>query len=107
PVAGGLSPWSGVIEGERIHGRGTADNKGQHSVNIAALAAVIRERGWLGFNVKFLIEMSEEAGSAGLRELCEAHKGGLLKADLLIGPDGPRIAPDRPPLFPRGRGRRP
>jgi acetylornithine deacetylase/succinyl-diaminopimelate desuccinylase-like protein len=84
----GLSPWSITIEGERIYGRGTADNKGQHSINIAALAAVISERGRLGFNVKLLIEMGEEVGSVGLRELCETHKEGLLKADLLIASDG-------------------
>jgi acetylornithine deacetylase/succinyl-diaminopimelate desuccinylase-like protein len=100
----GLSPWSIVIEGERIYGRGTADNKGQHSVNIAALAAVLAERGRLGCNVKFLIEMSEEFGSVGLRELCAQHKDALLKADLLIASDGPRIAPDRPTLFLGARG---
>jgi acetylornithine deacetylase/succinyl-diaminopimelate desuccinylase-like protein len=103
----GLSPWSIAVEGERIYGRGTADNKGQHSVNIAALAAVLRERGRLGFNVKLLIEMGEEVGSVGLRELCEAHKDGLLKADLLIASDGPRIAPDRPTLFLGARGGEP
>ena len=27
----GLSPWVLTVEGERIYGRGTADNKGQHS----------------------------------------------------------------------------
>src|ERR1700692_2446294 len=43
----GLEPWRVVVEGERIYGRGTADNKGQHSVNIAALAAVLQERGAL------------------------------------------------------------
>jgi acetylornithine deacetylase/succinyl-diaminopimelate desuccinylase-like protein len=100
----GLSPWSIVVEGERIYGRGTADNKGQHSVNIAALAAVLSERGRLGFNVKFLLEMSEEHGSIGLRELCELHKHGALQADLLIASDGPRIAPDRPTLFLGARG---
>ena len=100
----GLSPWSIVVEGERIYGRGTADNKGQHSVNIAALAAVLQERGRLGFNVKLLIEMGEEVGSVGLRELCEQHKDGLLQADLLIASDGPRIAPDRPTLFLGARG---
>ena len=100
----GLSPWSIVVEGERIYGRGTADNKGQHSVNIAGLAAVLKERGKLGFNVKFLIEMSEEYGSVGLQELCEQHKDGTLKADLLIASDGPRIAPDRPTLFLGARG---
>jgi acetylornithine deacetylase/succinyl-diaminopimelate desuccinylase-like protein len=100
----GLSPWTLTVEGERWYGRGTADNKGQHSVNIAALAAVLAERGRLGFNVKLLIEMGEEFGSAGLRELCELHKNDLLKADLLIASDGPRIAPDRPTLFLGNRG---
>ena len=100
----GLSPWSIVVEGERIYGRGTADNKGQHSVNIGALAAVLKERGRLGFNVKLLIEMSEEYGSVGLRELCQQHKDGHLKADVLIASDGPRIAPDRPTLFLGARG---
>src|SRR5271156_365176 len=77
----GLSPWRVVVEGERIYGRGTADNKGQHSINIAALAAVLKERGALGFNCKVLIEMAEEVGSAGLRGLCALYRGDLLKAD--------------------------
>src|SRR6516165_6028582 len=96
---GGLSPWVLTVEGTRLYSRGTADNKGQHSVNIAALAAVIAERGRLGFNAKILIEMGEEVGSAGLRELCAEHKHKLLQADLLIASDGPRIAPDRPTCF--------
>src|SRR5262245_18734206 len=103
----GLSPWSINIEGDRIYGCGTADNKGQHSINMAALAAVIAERGRLGFYVKLLIEMGEEVGSPGLRELCEAHKNGLLKADLLIASDGPRMAPDRPTLCLGARGSHP
>ena len=103
----GLSPWSLKVEGDRIYGRGTADNKGQHSINIAALAAVLEERGRLGFNVKFLIEMGEEVGSAGLRELCEQHKDGALRADLLIASDGPRIAPGKPTLFLGARGGHP
>ena len=97
----GLSPWSIAIEGDRIYGRGTADNKSQHSINMAALAAVISERGRLGFNVKLLIEMGEEVGSIGLQELCEANKEGLLKADLLIASDGPRIARRPCSLTPR------
>src|SRR5262249_54129181 len=100
----GFPPWMRTVEGTRIYGRGTADNKGQHSVNIGALAAVIAERGRLGFNAKILIEMGEEVGSAGLRELCAAHKHKLLRADLLIASDGPRIAPDRPTLFLGARG---
>jgi acetylornithine deacetylase/succinyl-diaminopimelate desuccinylase-like protein len=100
----GLKPWEITVDGERIYGRGTADNKGQHSVNIAALAAVLKERGALGFNCKIMIEMAEEMGSAGLRELCERHAGDLLRADILIASDGPRIAPDKPTLFLGARG---
>lgn len=100
----GLSPWRVTVEGDRIYGRGTADNKGQHTVNIAALAAVLAERGALGFNCKILIEMGEEMGSAGLRELCARHRDDLFKADVLIASDGPRIAPDQPTLFLGARG---
>jgi acetylornithine deacetylase/succinyl-diaminopimelate desuccinylase-like protein len=103
----GLSPWELTVEGDRFYGRGTADNKGQHSINIAALAAVIAERGQLGFNAKILIEMSEEMGSAGLNEFCERHKDRLLKADVLIASDGPRIAPNRPTIFLGARGGHP
>jgi acetylornithine deacetylase/succinyl-diaminopimelate desuccinylase-like protein len=100
----GLTPWKVTVEGDRLYGRGTADNKGQHSVNIAALDAVLKERGALGFNCKIMIEMAEEMGSIGLREICERHRGDLLKADLLIASDGPRIAPDKPTLFLGARG---
>ena len=100
----GLSPWRIVVEGDRIYGRGTADNKGQHSVNLAALDAVLAERGALGFNCKVLIEMAEEVGSVGLRELWERHSGDLLKADVLIASDGPRIAPRQPTIFLGARG---
>ena len=100
----GLKPWEISVDGERIYGRGTADNKGQHSVNIAALDAVLQARGTLGFNCKIMIEMAEEMGSIGLRELCELHAGDLLKADVLIASDGPRIAPTQPTIFLGARG---
>jgi hypothetical protein len=60
----------------RWYGRGTADNKGQHSINIAALAQVLAARGRLGFNVKWLIEMGEETGSPGLADFCAAQRDG-------------------------------
>ena len=58
----GLSPWEVKQEGERLYGRGTADNKGQHSVNLGAVAAVLQARGRLGFNLKLMIETGEEIG---------------------------------------------
>src|ERR1700742_398611 len=47
---GGLSPWGLKQVGDRLYGRGTADNKGQHSINFAALDCVLKTRGKLGFN---------------------------------------------------------
>jgi acetylornithine deacetylase/succinyl-diaminopimelate desuccinylase-like protein len=99
----GLSPWQLTKRGERWYGRGTADNKGQHTINLLALKAVLSEHGRLGFNLKLLIEMAEEIGSPGLHELCSAHRG-RLAADLLIASDGPRLAPERPTLFLGSRG---
>src|SRR6185295_11059936 len=59
----GLSPWAVKVEGERWYGRGTADNKGQHSINMGALQALIEAKGRLGFNSRILIETGEETGS--------------------------------------------
>lgn len=99
----GEGPWSLAREGGRLYGRGTADNKGQHSINLAALEAVLASRGRLGFNLTVLIEMGEEIGSPGLDELI-AQERDALAADLLIASDGPRVAPERPTLFLGNRG---
>ncbi|PZW41348.1 acetylornithine deacetylase/succinyl-diaminopimelate desuccinylase-like protein [Humitalea rosea] len=89
----GLEPWALTERDGRWYGRGTADNKGQHALNLAALEAVIAEReGKLGFNMKLVLEMSEERGSKGLRAFVGANKE-LLAADVLIASDGPRVAP--------------
>ena len=99
----GLTPWDLRQEGERIYGRGTADNKGQHSVNMAALATVIAERGRLGFNSRFLIETGEEMGSPGLQRFCEENRA-RLAADVFVASDGPRLAAGRPTLYLGSRG---
>jgi len=100
----GLDPWKVTVERDRWYGRGTADNKGQHTINLAALEQVLAARGGrLGFNLKILIETSEESGSPGLREFCAQH-GDDLAADLLIASDGPRVAAARPTVFLGSRG---
>ncbi len=101
--ADGLRPWQLVARDGRWYGRGTADNKGQHTINLAALAAVLEERGSLGFNVKLVLETGEERGSPGLREFCAQNRD-RLQADVLIASDGPRLSPARPTLFMGSRG---
>jgi acetylornithine deacetylase/succinyl-diaminopimelate desuccinylase-like protein len=100
----GLKPWALTEEGDRWYGRGTADNKGQHALNLAALEAVLAERGGrLGFNVKLVIETAEERGSKGLREFV-AGNAELLAADVLIASDGPRVEPAVPTIATGTRG---
>jgi len=99
-----LDPWRTTQVGNRVYGRGTADNKGQHSINMSALRAVREARGGrLGFNVKFLIEMGEEIGSPDLPQICREWRDDL-KADLLLASDGPRLSAERPTLFLGCRG---
>ena len=100
---GGRSPWDVTEADGRWYGRGTADNKGQHTINLAALGQVLAARGRLGFNAKLLLEMGEEVGSPGLRRTCEARAESL-RADVLIASDGPRLRSDRPTLFLGSRG---
>lgn len=85
----GLDPWTVTVEGDRIYGRGVVDNKGQHLVAIEALAAVLAERGRLGFNVKLMVETGEEAGSPGLQEILRRDRA-LCAADVFIAFDGLR-----------------
>lgn len=99
----GLSPWRLTQRGDRWYGRGVVDNKGQHLINMTALKAVLKTRGKLGFNAKYIIETGEEAGSPGLRQVCEMHKEAL-RSDVLIASDGPRISSARPTIFLGARG---
>ena len=99
-----LDPWRTTVVGNRVYGRGTADNKGQHSINLSALRAVREARGGrLGFNAKFIFETGEEIGSPDLRQVCESLREEL-KADLFMASDGPRLAADRPTIFLGCRG---
>lgn len=99
----GLHPFRLVEEGDRLYGRGTADNKGQHLINIAALDAVLQTRGALGFNCRIVIETGEETGSPGLADFFAAHRD-KLSADVLIASDGPRLQPETPTMFMGSRG---
>lgn len=99
----GRDPWRLEVVGDRVYGRGVADNKGQHSALLAALAAVLDVRGRLGFNSVLLIETGEEVGSPGLHEVVASHRD-LLAADVLVASDGPRVEAGRPTLFLGARG---
>jgi len=98
-----LTPFELIEDGNHLYGRGSADNKVQHLVNIAALESVLAVRGKLGFNIKIVLEMSEEIGSPGLAEMMETHRDTMM-ADVLIASDGPRLSAERPTMFMGARG---
>ncbi len=100
----GAGPWTTAREGDRLYGRGTADNKGQHTINMAAMRAVLETRGGrLGFNAKFMIETGEENGSAGVHDVVRANREAF-SADAFIASDGPRVRIDRPTVSLGARG---
>ncbi|MEQ6202702.1 M20 family metallopeptidase [Sulfitobacter sp. HNIBRBA2951] len=99
----GRAPFELRDEGDALYGRGSADNKVQHLINIMALETVLAQRGRLGFNVKIVMETSEEIGSPGLAQMMQQHAG-TLAADVLIASDGPRLAADVPTMFMGSRG---
>jgi acetylornithine deacetylase/succinyl-diaminopimelate desuccinylase-like protein len=99
----GRDPWKLSFEGDRVYGRGVADNKGQHLVHIAALRQVLEQRGRLGFNHKFLLEMGEENGSKGLEEIVRANKADFA-VDAFFASDGPRTEIGKPNITLGNRG---
>jgi acetylornithine deacetylase/succinyl-diaminopimelate desuccinylase-like protein len=100
----GNGPWTIARDGDRLYGRGTADNKCQHTINMGAMAAVMAARGGkLGFNAKYLIETGEEAGSAGLYQVVEENKADFA-ATVLVASDGPRSQATRPTIVLGNRG---
>jgi len=99
----GRDPWTLTADGERWYGRGAADNKGQHLVNLAALRLLLAEQGRLGFNLTFLFETGEEIASPGLAAFAAAHREEL-RADVLVASDGPRVDAATPTLFLGTRG---
>ncbi len=100
----GRDPWKLSFEGERVYGRGVADNKGQHLVHFAAIREVLKARGGrLGFNHKILIETGEENGSKGLAQIVAANRADFA-ADGFFASDGPRTEIGKPNITLGNRG---
>jgi len=56
-------PFSGKIIGNKIFGRGSADDKGELITRIKAVESYLKTEGDVPCNVKFLVEGEEEIGS--------------------------------------------
>ena len=61
-------PFSGTKKGNKIFGRGSADDKGELITRIKAVDAWLKTTGDVPCNIKFLIEGEEETGSAHIEQ---------------------------------------
>jgi acetylornithine deacetylase/succinyl-diaminopimelate desuccinylase-like protein len=79
----GLSPWEPVIDGDRLYGRGGADDGYAAFASLTAIAAV-REAGGAHARCVVLIEASEESGSPDLPAHIEALGDTLGDVELVV-----------------------
>ncbi|HEY2630110.1 MAG TPA: M20/M25/M40 family metallo-hydrolase [Usitatibacter sp.] len=96
-------PFEPVVEGDRVWGRGTGDNKGQHLAMLNAIALWRELHGELPVRIKVILEGDEETGSVPLPKFIEENRE-RLKADLCVYSDGPMFPDDQPVLLMGVRG---
>lgn len=71
-------PFSGKIRGNKIFGRGSADDKGELITRIKAVESYLKTQGDVPCNVKFLVEGEEEIGSMHVEKYLRKYKNKLL-----------------------------
>jgi acetylornithine deacetylase/succinyl-diaminopimelate desuccinylase-like protein len=76
-------PFEPTIIGNRIYGRGTADNKGPLLTNIAAVAQLLEQNPKLPLRITFLVEGEEEMGSPSFPKFLESYADKLREADFV------------------------
>jgi acetylornithine deacetylase/succinyl-diaminopimelate desuccinylase-like protein len=90
-------PFEPVVRDGNLYARGAADDKGQLFILMEAVGRLLRERGLLPVNVRFLIEGEEESGGEHIEQHVRAHADEL-GADAMVICDTAMFAPDLPTL---------
>lgn len=80
------APFDPQRRGDRLYGRGSADDKAGVMAHVAALRLVGEELARDGIGVTVFVEGEEECGSPTFRPFIEAHRD-RLEADLIIVAD--------------------
>ncbi len=87
-------PFEPEIRGERLYGRGAADNKGPFLVHVAALARLLEEQPDFRLRVTFVVEGEEEIGSPSFGGFL-AEQRERLRGDLVLLSDTGIPSPDQ------------
>ena len=90
-------PFEPVNKDGRLWGRGTADDKGQVHCHLAAVESMMKVRGALSCNVKFIVEGEEEAGSEHTEALIRENAE-KLACDVVLVSDSPMFAEGYPSI---------
>jgi len=90
-------PFEPEVRGNDIFGRGTSDDKGQTYILMKAVEGLLKTRGKLPVNVKFLIEGEEETGGEHI-ESYVGSKPARLASDAAIICDTEMFAPELPTI---------
>jgi acetylornithine deacetylase/succinyl-diaminopimelate desuccinylase-like protein len=88
-------PFSGKIKGNKIYGRGSADDKGELITRIKAVESFLKTTGDVPCNIKFLIEGEEEIGSLHIEDYLKKYQK-KLSCDAVIWEFGYVDEKDRP-----------
>jgi len=91
-------PFEPQIRDGRIYGRGASDMKANLLISVLGVEAVLRARGALPVNVKFLLEGQEEIGSPQLPAFVAANRE-RFACDLVLSADGFQWSEDQPQLL--------
>jgi acetylornithine deacetylase/succinyl-diaminopimelate desuccinylase-like protein len=81
-------PFEPVVEGDRILGRGVADDKGQLHLHLRATEALLATRGGLPVNLRFVFEGEEESSSTHLEAWLQGNRDRLAADFALISDTG-------------------
>ncbi len=72
------------VRGNRLYGRGAADNKGPLMTHISAVARLLERRPDLPLRITFMIEGEEEMGSPSFPKFLEVYSERLKEADFVF-----------------------
>lgn len=92
-------PFEPTVEGDLLVARGATDDKGQSFCHVKAIEALIKERGELPVNVKFLVEGEEESGGESIDSYVREDGGDKLACDCIVVSDTAMYAPGQPSLL--------
>jgi acetylornithine deacetylase/succinyl-diaminopimelate desuccinylase-like protein len=89
-------PFEPTQRDGKLFARGTADNKGELAVRLAAICALREEDGELPISVRWIVEGEEEVGSTNFDEIVRRNAE-LLRADAALWEGGAARLPDGRP----------